>query len=114
MSQTARPRLRPVVVLRDDAGQLESGVDVELREDVAQMGADRVRRDVEPLGGPAVGEPFGDETPDFELGVGQGFPPPVGACGRDEPSADTEPLCFGRRSSSSCSFTEPHGWVAFK
>src|SRR6187551_3247222 len=50
---------------------LGSARDVELPEDVADVGLDRLRRHPQPLGNPAVGEALRHQVEDLPLAVGE-------------------------------------------
>jgi hypothetical protein len=54
-------------VLRGDPGERDAGVDSELLEGVAEVSADGVRGDVEPLGDLFIGQAAGDQPDDGEL-----------------------------------------------
>ena len=58
----------------DDAGEIYPGPDLQLAEDMTQMGVDGVGRDEQPVGDPAVGAALSGETRDLKLGVREGFP----------------------------------------
>jgi hypothetical protein len=54
-------------VLRGDPGERDAGVDSELLEGVAEVPADGVGGDVEPLGDLFIGQAAGDQPDDGEL-----------------------------------------------
>src|SRR3954463_10793755 len=82
MRVTGHPRAAALpawAVRQDDAGELVPGLDAELAEGVPEVMADGVRRDVEPLGGGAVGGALRDQLDDVALRGGQRIPALAGA-----------------------------------
>src|SRR6266849_1616144 len=82
-------RSRHLVIARE-SGQLHARVDAELREDVTEMAVHGVRRDEEALGDLPVGQPFGDEPCDVELGRRHRRPTARLRFGGDEAASDAE------------------------
>src|SRR5438552_14639945 len=82
-------RSRHLVIARESR-QLHARVDAELREHVAEMAADSVRRDKKALGDLAIRQPFGDEARDGELRCRHGCPPARLGLGGDEAAPYSE------------------------
>ena len=59
--------------------ELHARVDVELGEHRPQVGGDGVDRDEEGVGSGPVAVPFGDQSSDFDLGLGQRLPAELGS-----------------------------------
>ena len=86
-------RSRHLVIARKSR-QFHARVDPELREHVAEMAVDRVRRDEETLGDLAICQPLGDEPGDRKLSRGQRGPTARLGLGGDEAAAAMSAFVF--------------------
>ena len=82
-------RSRHLVVARE-SGQLYARVDAQLREHVAEMAADGVRRDEKAFGDLSIRQPFGDEARDGQFRCRQRRPAARLGFGGDEAASDAE------------------------
>lgn len=72
------------------SGELDTGVDIELAEDMAQVAVDSVRRNEEALGDLAIAQPVRDQARDRELRVGHSLPASFWTLRRNQSAAHTQ------------------------
>jgi hypothetical protein len=77
-------------VALDGSDEIHPGRDIQLAEDMTQVGVHGVGRDEQPVGDPPVGMAGGGETHDLKLGVREGFPARFRAIQRLHPAPDAE------------------------
>ena len=74
----------------DEAGEVDPGPDVQLVEDVTQVGVHGVGRNEQPVGDPPVGVARRGEARHRKLGVGERLPSQFRAVQRLDPAPDPE------------------------
>jgi hypothetical protein len=79
-------------MLSGQAGQDDAGADAQLLEGMAKVAVDSMRRNIEPFGYFAVGQPVGDQPDYGEFRLGQGRPPRRGSALGRQAALDPEPL----------------------
>src|ERR1700722_17839484 len=84
------PDPEPLRVVFHDAGEIDPGPDVQLVEDVPQVGFHGMRRDEQPVGDPPVGAPGRGQARPRELGAGERLPAQLRAVQRLDPAPDPE------------------------